>query len=388
MARDGADPGGSASGGRIRTGGAGDGRAGTEWTRHGPARAGRLGTGGGNGLGPGRTAGSGAVGPNGLATGDRDGPAGWTAAVRPGRTGGLGADGQGFDRWQARAGTWSSAEEPDGLGRRAPRQATERPSGQSPGMVPLNAEGCRSWKPRDWRGVAGDVASSETRVERPRHGQDVPTETLAGAGTGNPELRLTAGPRGGTQGLPGGAGRARWPSSESAEGGSGNPGVAVVGPTRRKSPRLAGAARSRAIPRRRIGPGPVKPMTRSTCPGRTPSALDKKLKIEVPMEIDVSCGPNGVVLHPGGYRISPERLKEQGAILAKELRSIVRLRQAGGPHDPAPAVDRVPGRAGGLRDVPRGASADRDLGPRLAGFAPGGRHQGPRLLPRGAGSDA
>ena len=45
------------------------------------------------------------------------------------------------------------------------------------------------------------------------------------------------------------------------------------------------------------------------------------------MELVVSCGPDGVVIHPGGYRLSHQALKGKGSMLAKELKSIVRLRQ-------------------------------------------------------------
>jgi hypothetical protein len=51
------------------------------------------------------------------------------------------------------------------------------------------------------------------------------------------------------------------------------------------------------------------------------------LKIEVPMEIVVACSPTGVVIHPGGYQLTPRALKGKEEVLAKSLRSIVRLRQ-------------------------------------------------------------
>jgi len=51
------------------------------------------------------------------------------------------------------------------------------------------------------------------------------------------------------------------------------------------------------------------------------------LEIEVPMEIVVACGPNGVVIHPGGYSLSRQALKRKDAPLAENLRRVVRLRQ-------------------------------------------------------------
>ncbi|HMB05414.1 MAG TPA: hypothetical protein VKP69_16965, partial [Isosphaeraceae bacterium] len=44
-------------------------------------------------------------------------------------------------------------------------------------------------------------------------------------------------------------------------------------------------------------------------------------------EIVVACGPDGVVIHPGGYHLSPKALKSKDGMLTKELRSVVRLRQ-------------------------------------------------------------
>jgi hypothetical protein len=51
------------------------------------------------------------------------------------------------------------------------------------------------------------------------------------------------------------------------------------------------------------------------------------LKIDAPLEIVVACGPDGLVLHPGGYRISREVLKSKNTLLAKQLSTIVQLRQ-------------------------------------------------------------
>lgn len=51
------------------------------------------------------------------------------------------------------------------------------------------------------------------------------------------------------------------------------------------------------------------------------------LRIEVPMEIVVACSPSGVVIHPGGYRISLKALKGKDPIFTTSLKTIVRLRQ-------------------------------------------------------------
>jgi hypothetical protein len=45
------------------------------------------------------------------------------------------------------------------------------------------------------------------------------------------------------------------------------------------------------------------------------------------MEIVVACAPGGVVIHPGGYRLSAKALSGQDGILMNHLRAIVRQRQ-------------------------------------------------------------
>jgi hypothetical protein len=62
-------------------------------------------------------------------------------------------------------------------------------------------------------------------------------------------------------------------------------------------------------------------------PGRKGSPDKQPLRIETPFEIVVACGSDGVVIHPGGYRISPRLLKGKNDILPKELKSVVRTRQ-------------------------------------------------------------
>ena len=45
--------------------------------------------------------------------------------------------------------------------------------------------------------------------------------------------------------------------------------------------------------------------------------------IEVPLPLVVACARDGVTIHPGGYRLSPNALKKQGA-LSRDLEAIVR----------------------------------------------------------------
>ena len=45
--------------------------------------------------------------------------------------------------------------------------------------------------------------------------------------------------------------------------------------------------------------------------------------IQVPLDLVVACGPNGVVIHPGGYRISRATLRKEG-LLRIDLKTIVR----------------------------------------------------------------
>jgi hypothetical protein len=44
--------------------------------------------------------------------------------------------------------------------------------------------------------------------------------------------------------------------------------------------------------------------------------------VEVPLDLVVACEADGVVLHPGGYRLSPSALRQSG-VLARDLETIV-----------------------------------------------------------------
>ena len=60
---------------------------------------------------------------------------------------------------------------------------------------------------------------------------------------------------------------------------------------------------------------------------RSRSDLKKPLKIDVPFEIVVACGPEGVVIHPGGYRLSAKALKSNEGLLLRDLKTIVQTRR-------------------------------------------------------------
>lgn len=53
------------------------------------------------------------------------------------------------------------------------------------------------------------------------------------------------------------------------------------------------------------------------------SAPTKPIGIEVPLVLTVVCGPDGVVVHPGGYRLTFNALEKAG-ILERDLKTIVR----------------------------------------------------------------
>ncbi len=54
-------------------------------------------------------------------------------------------------------------------------------------------------------------------------------------------------------------------------------------------------------------------------------------RAEKALELVVSCGPKGVVIHPGAYRLSTMTLKAREANLAKALQTIVAARQLSQP---------------------------------------------------------
>jgi hypothetical protein len=72
--------------------------------------------------------------------------------------------------------------------------------------------------------------------------------------------------------------------------------------------------------------------TRDVKPGAHPprprSRSERKpMTIDVPFELVVACAPDGVVIHPGGYRISTRALKAGDGLLLKNLRTIVQTRR-------------------------------------------------------------
>jgi hypothetical protein len=90
---------------------------------------------------------------------------------------------------------------------------------------------------------------------------------------------------------------------------------------------------------------------------RRSRADDKKpMTIDVPFEVVVACGPEGVVLHPGGYRLSAKALKASGGLLLRDLKSIVETRRQVDPTiHPKPSIHFLiePGGGETYRDARR-----------------------------------
>jgi hypothetical protein len=55
---------------------------------------------------------------------------------------------------------------------------------------------------------------------------------------------------------------------------------------------------------------------------KPPWAPSTTLRIEAPLDLVVACDASGVVLHPGGYRLSPASVRQPGA-LVRDLETIV-----------------------------------------------------------------
>jgi hypothetical protein len=63
------------------------------------------------------------------------------------------------------------------------------------------------------------------------------------------------------------------------------------------------------------------------------------MKIDVPFELVVACGAEGVVIHPGGYRLSSKAMKTKDDLLLKNLKTIVQARRQVDPMiHPHPSV--------------------------------------------------
>jgi hypothetical protein len=69
------------------------------------------------------------------------------------------------------------------------------------------------------------------------------------------------------------------------------------------------------------------------------SKQKRELTIEVPFEMVVACGPEGVVIHPGGFRISTKAMKSNNRLLLKNLKSVLQTRRQVDPMiHPVPSV--------------------------------------------------
>ncbi|MGE5756505.1 MAG: hypothetical protein ACM35G_12485, partial [Planctomycetaceae bacterium] len=134
-----------------------------------------------------------------------------------------------------------------------------------------------------------------------------------------------------------GSGAGMGPASESggSEGSGGAPGDGGSASAKDSSGSSSASAGGQAAGGNGVGiPVPL-PLPHSNgagggemgLPGGVGTPEKRPNRLEVPFEIVVACGPDGVVIHPGGYHLSPKALKSKDGMLTKELRSVVRLRQ-------------------------------------------------------------
>lgn len=73
--------------------------------------------------------------------------------------------------------------------------------------------------------------------------------------------------------------------------------------------------------------------------GGSRSRWKRPARVEVPFEIVVACGRNGIVIHPGGYRLALSTMKAKKGMLVKQLDSVVKLREQVDPLiRPVPSV--------------------------------------------------
>jgi hypothetical protein len=89
---------------------------------------------------------------------------------------------------------------------------------------------------------------------------------------------------------------------------------------------------------------------------RSRSDLKKPMTIDVPFEVVVACSAEGIVLHPGGYRLSAKALKANDGLLLRDLKSIVETRRQVDPTiHPKPSIRFLiePGGGNTYRDARR-----------------------------------
>lgn len=181
-------------------------------------------------------------------------------------------------------------------------------------------------------GMGGDMTGDPRRGGRPggafgtgRDGGSRPSEDRPGligegnrpgggsTGTGRGGIGAGGSQGGGTPGRPGGG--------EPGEGAGGSAGGSASGLAGIPGGGSAGGASGSDLGESGGGNGPRSPLGGF---GRTPR----------PVELVLACGPKGVAVYPGDYRVTKATLKAKDELLAAQLRAIVRRREGADPDHP------------------------------------------------------